>query len=315
MMQYNRLGETDIIVSQLCFGVLTIGPLQENLPLEEGARIINYALAQGINFLDTAEAYQTYPYIRKALEHSPFTPVIATKSYAYSREGMARSLELAREAMGLRTIDIFLLHEQESEFTLMGHQDALMYLQEAKRNGLVRAVGLSTHSVRGVLAGARHSLIDVIHPLINRTGLGIMDGSREQMIAAMALARRRGKGIYAMKALGGGNLLPQARRAFAFVRDIPYIDAMAVGMKSFHEVELNIAWIEGRDCTELEQKVGTQRRRLHVEEWCTGCGSCVESCRYGALVVYDGHARVQEDKCVLCGYCSRYCPDFCIKII
>ncbi|NLU50434.1 MAG: 4Fe-4S binding protein [Syntrophomonadaceae bacterium] len=314
-MRYSRLGRTGLVVSRLCLGVLTIGPLQENLSVEEGSRVIIHALSRGINFLDTAESYDTYPYIRRALEQSPVTPVIATKSYAYTREGMRDSVERARDTMGVRTIDIFLLHEQESEYTLLGHQEALSYLLEAKRKGVVRAVGLSTHSVKGVLAGAQHPEIDVIHPLINRAGLGILNGSREQMLAAITLAHQLGKGLYGMKALGGGNLLPQAWRAFTFVNGIPWLDAMAVGMKSIDEVELNLAWIEGRRDTVLENKVSGQMRRLHIEAWCSGCGSCVENCRYGALHLKNDRAEIETEKCILCGYCSRYCPDFCIKII
>jgi aryl-alcohol dehydrogenase-like predicted oxidoreductase len=314
-LRYNRLGRTSIIVSRLCLGVLTVGPLQANLPVEEGARVIKHALEGGVTFLDTAEAYDTYPYIKKALQDTQVRPVIATKSYAYTREGMKESLERAREALGLKTIDIFLLHEQESEYTLKGHSEALKYLVEAKDKGLVRAVGMSTHSVRGVMAGAQHPEIDVIHPLINMGGLGIMDGSREQMMAAIILAHRQGKGIYAMKTLGGGNLLPRAKEAFRFVRDLPYVDAMAVGMKTTDEVDLNLAWMEGREWPELEVKVGSQRRRLHIEDWCSGCGSCIDNCRYQALYLEAEQVRVQADKCILCGYCSRYCPDFCIKVI
>lgn len=314
-LQYVRLGRTGVVISRLCFGVLTVGPLQANLPLEEGAEVIAYALNRGINFLDTAEAYQTYPYIRRALELARVQPVIATKSYAYTRQGMKESLDRARDEMGIKTVDIFLLHEQENELTLAGHREALEFLFEARRKGWVRAVGISTHSVRGVVAGTKNEGIEVIHPIINLTGLGIMDGSREQMLAAMALAREKGKGLYAMKALGGGNLGQQAHRALSFVNSIPYIDAIAVGMKSKAEVDLNLTWIQGRRDPVLEEIVGTQGRNLLIESWCRGCGSCLEACRYEALELQEGRVEVKKEKCILCGYCSRYCPDFCIKIV
>ena len=314
-LRYARLGRTELVVSRLCFGVLTVGPLQADLPLDEGAEIIAYALARGINFLDTAEAYRTYPYIRRALELAAVRPVIATKSYAYTRQGMKESLERARDEMGLKTVDIFLLHEQESELTLAGHREALEFLLEAKKKGWVRAVGISTHSVRGVIAGALDEPVEIIHPIINLTGLGIMDGSREQMMAAIALARQKGRGLYAMKAFGGGNLGHQAFRALAFVNSIPHIDAIAVGMKSRAEVDLNLEWLEGRRNPVLEQVVGAQKRSLVIEGWCRGCGACTEACRYQALTLREGRVEVARERCVLCGYCSAYCPDFCIKIV
>ncbi len=314
-MRYTRLGKTGLVVSRLCFGVLTVGPLQAGLPMEEGAEIIAYALKRGVNFLDTAEAYRTYPYIREAMKLTGLRPVIATKSYAYTRQGMKESLERARDEMGLKTVDVFLLHEQESELTLAGHREALEFLLEARKKGWVRAVGISTHSVRGVIAGAKDERIEIIHPIINLAGLGIMDGSREQMLAAIALAREKGKGLYAMKAFGGGNLGHQAYRAFHFVNSVPHIDAIAVGMKSKAEVDLNLEWLEGRRNPALERAVGAQERRLIIEGWCRGCGACTEACRYQALTLGEGRVEVINERCVLCGYCSAYCPDFCIKIV
>lgn len=314
-MIYQQLGNTGLVVSRLCMGVLTIGPLQNNLALDEGADLLAYAMHQGINFFDTAKIYNNYPYIKKALANSGLRPVITSKSYDYTYNGMKDSVEQALDEMGIDYIDIFMLHEQESELTLKGHREALQYLVEAREKGIVRAVGMSTHSVRGVIAGAQAPEIEVIHPLINQQGLGIMDGSRDDMLKAIAYAHATGKGIYAMKVLGGGNLLKQAYDSFAFVRDFNSIHSMALGMKNRDEIDLNIAWMEGRRVSELEARVAREPRRLIIEEECLGCGKCTENCRYGALKVEDGRASVDQEHCILCGYCSRFCEQFCIKIV
>ena len=62
------LGNTNLNVSQVGIGVLPMGPEQLALPVDEGADIICHAVRQGINFIDTAQYYRTYPYIRRALE-------------------------------------------------------------------------------------------------------------------------------------------------------------------------------------------------------------------------------------------------------
>ncbi|MGE5543837.1 MAG: aldo/keto reductase [Bacillota bacterium] len=314
-MQYGILGATGIKVSAICFGVLTIGPLQADLDVQDGAEVISYALEKGINFLDTAESYGTYPYIREALATRRSKPVITSKSYAYTWQGMKESVERALDEMGLTTIDIFMLHEQENEKTLEGHREALEYLIKAKQQGLVKAIGISTHSVAGVMAAADHPVIEVIHPLINQGGIGIMDGTPTTMGAAIQYARLRGKGLYAMKALGGGNLINRAYSAFQYVRNIPGLASVAVGMKSRDEVDLNIAWFNGERDPELEARVGSAKRRLHIESWCGGCGNCIEVCRYQALSIEDGRTTVDQSRCALCGYCAAYCPDFCIKVV
>ncbi|GAA3959548.1 aldo/keto reductase [Allohahella marinimesophila] len=57
-MEYRRLGRTDIEVSALCLGTMTWG---EQNTESEGHEQIDYALSQGINFLDTAEMYAVPP--------------------------------------------------------------------------------------------------------------------------------------------------------------------------------------------------------------------------------------------------------------
>ncbi|WP_027719334.1 aldo/keto reductase [Desulfovirgula thermocuniculi] len=315
-MEYRVLGKTGIRVSRLCFGTLTVGPLQVNLPVEEGAAVIRYALEAGVNFLDTAESYRTYAHIRKALQGWDGEVIIATKSYAYSHRGMRESLEEALRALSRDHIDIFLLHEQESALTLRGHWEAFEFLLQAREKGLVRAVGISTHSVEGVRAAARVPEIDVIHPLVNVAGVGIQGGTREDMLAAIEEAAAFGKGLYAMKVLGGGHLIARAEEAFSFALQIPYLASVAVGMRSREEVDFNVRFFTGREVpAELRQILEKRERRLHIEEWCCGCGRCVEKCGAGALSLSGGRAVVDHSRCRLCGYCGAACPHFCIKVL
>lgn len=273
------------------------------------------ALELGVNFVDTAEMYGTYPHIRWALERFPGREqvVVATKSYAFTREGMQASLERARQELGLEVIPIFLLHEQESSHTLRGHWPALEVLLEAKQAGIVRAVGISTHYVQAVMAATALQEVDVISPLINMRGVGIQGGSRDEMLAAIRKAAQAGKGIYAMKPLGGGHLLEDWSAALEFLLQIEEIHSIAVGMKSTTEVESNVAFFQGRRDLPVPEAA---TRRLHIDYWCTGCGSCVAACPNGTLELRDGKAAITMDgQCVFCGYCGANCPEFAIKVI
>lgn len=315
-MQYRYLGKTNIKVSRLCFGALTIGPLQADMPLQEGAAVIRSALEAGVNFIDTAELYKTYSYIREAIKGYSGDVVISAKSYAYTYEGMRDSVRLACEQTGRDYIDIFMLHEQTSRLTLKGHREALEYLVEAKRKGQVRAIGVSTHTIEVVRAAGIMDEIDVIHPILNQSGIGICDGSREDMLSAIEFAIAQGKGIYTMKALGGGHLSSCAAQAFEWILAQAGISAIAVGMQSLDEVALNTTIFSGQQVNpELWHRVGNRKRRLLVEDWCVGCGTCAVKCPMGAISVIDGVAKPDVNKCVLCGYCGAHCPEFCLKII
>ncbi|KPU28049.1 aldo/keto reductase [Caloranaerobacter sp. TR13] len=316
-MEYRNLGKTNIKVSRICFGSLTIGPLQANLPIKIGANIIKYAYECGINFLDTAELYNNYEYIKEALKTIPREKyIIATKSYSYSRETAERSLYNALNKLETDYIDIFLLHEQESEYTIRGHYEAIEYFLKAKEKGLIRAFGISTHRVKGVLDSLKFDEIEVIHPIINKFGLGIQDGNSEEMIDAIKKAYEKGVGIYGMKPLGGGHLINRVEEAFEYVKNIPHLHSIAIGMQSIDEVDANVHLLQKGNIPKfLKEKLSKKARKLIVQDWCIGCEKCVETCRHGGIKILEGKATAVTSKCIFCGYCAAACPEFCIKVI
>ena len=109
-MKKKMLGKTGIAVSEAGFGVLPMGPSQLALPVETGAAILRYALERGINFLDTAQYYRTYPYIAAALRNGSFPDVvICSKSLCWDYAGMMDAVEEARVSLERDVIEIFLL--------------------------------------------------------------------------------------------------------------------------------------------------------------------------------------------------------------
>lgn len=333
------LGQTGIEVSRLCYGSLTLGPAQAGLSPDRGGELLAYAFDRGVNFVDTAELYETYPHIRAALRRVSERPVIATKCYAYDRETARRSFEQARLALDVEMIDLFLLHEQETTLTLAGHAEAFKFFLDMKEKGLIRAIGISTHAVEPVraLVQARTGQLtdlwqgvdfsagldaglyreaDVIHPLLNLRGLGLLDGTAEDMVAATRSAAAAGLGLYGMKMLGGGHFLNNFDEALGFALAQTQVAAYAVGMQSEAEIEMNLALFAGEPVRPEDLAVTkARRRRLIVADWCTGCGACVARCASQALELADGKVRVDESRCLLCGYCAYGCRDFVLKVI
>ena len=127
-------------MSRLCLGTLTMGPLQRNLPLAQGVGLLESAFSQGVNFLDTAEIYGTYPYVKEALRIKP-DAVVCTKSYSYDTATAEVSFRTAVEGMGREYLDVFLLHEQESMHTIRGHWQAIEYFLKKKAARVYRRIG------------------------------------------------------------------------------------------------------------------------------------------------------------------------------
>ena len=354
-----QLGNTGIWVSPVGCGVLPMGPGQLALPLDEGAELICYALKKGINFIDTAQYYKTYPYIRRALEmlgaggvgsteeqnigaggvyscvKSPniaafqgldaggastassvpspasLRPVISSKTLATDYDTAYAAILEEREALGVPYIDIFLLHEvRTGQFAM--RQGAWHALMTAKAEGLVRAIGVSTHHVDVVEELAEVPACDVIFPLINYAGMGIRRGrsaaSCADMAAAIAAASGAGKGIYSMKALGGGNLAAHYREALDYVFALDGIDSVMLGFGCRRDIDDIVSYLDGTMPPEYVPDISAKRVRINQED-CEGCGTCLSVC-HSAAIAYNknGLAEIDQSKCITCGYCAQACP-------
>lgn len=111
-------------------------------------------------------------------------------------------------------------------------------------------------------------------------------------------------------------MIEQREEAFRYIRALPGIDAVAVGMQSEAEIDYNAALFSGESpSAESAQKSAGVNRTLIVQDWCEGCGRCAARCGQHAITVVDGRAAVNEALCVRCGYCAAVCPQFCLKVI
>ncbi|MDI7247545.1 MAG: aldo/keto reductase [Bacillota bacterium] len=317
MLPAARLGDTGIEVTRLGFGALPIGPVQADVPVAEAAQVIRRALERGVTFIDTAHTYKTYEHIRRAKEGWTGPLVIATKTPASSYDEAEEHIRYALSELDVDRLDIVLLHSHRlDERVFEDRAGAHTCLRTYKARGLVRAIGISTHRVSVARAAAERDDIDVIHPLINMAGLGLLGGTVDEMAEAIRIAAGRGKGIYVMKALGGGHLISRREEAFRYVLGLPGVHAVAVGMVSPAEVDMNCRIFSGETIPASEQEATFKRKRLKIiPQYCKGCGSCVEACPSGALSLVDGKSRVDASVCILCGYCSPACPEFAIRVI
>lgn len=310
-----RVSQLGLEVSELCFGTLVLGRIQANLSPHEAAKAIRKALELGIDFFDTAQVYGTYPHLREGLDGWHDEVVVASKSYERTYDGMRSAVEQALTELDLERIGIFHLHLVESKEDLLDRDGALRCLLDFRERGVVQAVGISAHSASGVNAILDRDEIDVVFPIVNKNGLGIVGGTLEDMLEAVRAARATGKFLYAMKPLGGGHLINEIPTAIRYLRGLSLFDSIAVGMKTPDEVEMNVTVFENRPlAASLLARVSSAEKQLVVYDSCERCGTCEDVCDQGAIKVGEEKAVVDHEKCILCGYCAAACPAFCIRV-
>ena len=152
-MEYRNLGRTGVKVSQLCLGTMMFGRKTSEA---ESIPIIERALGEGINFIDTADAYsagETERIVGKALasDGRRARTVLATKAFfplgrdnpnarGLSRRHLIRACEASLERLGTDWIDLYQLHRSQSDIPI---DETLRALDDLIRSGKVRYIGTS----------------------------------------------------------------------------------------------------------------------------------------------------------------------------
>ena len=235
-MQKVTFGKTGFVVSKLSVGTDT------RISADYGGKLLKRAYELGVNFWDTDSGYGTHPAVREGLHGLDRSDIIvASKTYARTYEKAQEDLNLSLEELNTDYIDIFHLHAVDTMEAFQQRQDVVTMLQEAKCKGLIRAVGVSTHTVEVTQDLATVPEIDVVLTVISKTGAKIRHGGKiaDMLVAAQALYDN-GKGVYAMKPLDRDNRVGSVESYLAFLFNLPYVHSACVGMKTIEELEMNV---------------------------------------------------------------------------
>jgi len=315
-MRYVQVGSTGLRVSRLCFGTLQLGPMMAQLPPIQAAEILTYAFERNINAFDTAKTFRSRDLLANAFGNNPDV-VIIDKSPARTYEEMERDVAESLVELDRDEADIFLLYDVRSREDFSLRQGAWDYLREAKEMGLVKAIGLSTHTVEVAELASELPDADFVQVAFNLTGAGILDGDRAAMERAIGKLKETGKTVCAIKPLAGGMLARDMwREALEFLFNHPLIDCVCVGMTTHEEVDANCALANAEVLSDdLCESLKGMRRKLVILDWCNGCEACIPVCPTKALYMHAGFARVIQELCDWCGKCGPVCPEQAIFLI
>lgn len=220
-MQYQEFGKTGLRVSKLCLGTWGIGGAGwDSYSDESRMDAIKAALECGINFIDTAPAYnagkaecyvgETLNKLKKRKEL-----VISTKCgnkfvdgkylRCGSKEGILKQCDESLKNLKTDYIDIYLVHWPDPNVELEETIDAVSTL---KKEGKILHAGVSNFSKEQIEEAQKYCKIEVFQPQYS-----LADRKDEKLIR---WAHEQGLGIMTYGTLGGGILTGNYRKLRTF---------------------------------------------------------------------------------------------------
>ncbi len=296
-MIYKILGRTGLKVSAVGFGAIKL----PKISVDEAVELVNRAVDLGVNFIDTARAYEdSEAKIGLALKDRRDEVYIASKSLSRDRNGLLKDLNKSLKELRTDYIDIYKLHAVNDEKTyneVTSSDGAIKGLIYAKKKGLIGYTGISMHFDLRVMRRAIESgYFDVItvayspldHESVDRAGI-------------LKLAKEYNVGTIIMKPLLGGQLVlpetalgkrvddPIARLSLRYILSNPNVDVVIPGIREMHEIEENVRAVD-----EPLPMSEEERRELF------NLIATIRVERYS-------HSETEQN-CLRCGYCMRVCP-------
>jgi aryl-alcohol dehydrogenase-like predicted oxidoreductase len=235
------LGNTGIKLSRLAIGTGTHGvnktSVQGRLGINGFAELLTHAYDQGLHFWETADQYGTHLHLREGLRRvGRNNVVVMTKTRATTAAEVQADLDRFRRELGRDHLDIVLLHCMTSADWPREMEGPMEVLERAREKGVIRAHGVSCHTLGALKAAARTPWVQVDLARIN-SRQAVMDADPETVLAVLREMKRAGKGIIGMKIFGAGRLTNDIDGSLQYASRLDVLDAFTIGFASTTQMD------------------------------------------------------------------------------
>jgi predicted aldo/keto reductase-like oxidoreductase len=125
-------------------------------------------------------------------------------------------------------------------------------LSNLKAKGIIKAHGVSVHSLDAMKAAVESPWVDVLHARINPYGIAMDKPDPQEVVEVIQQLHQSGKGVIGMKLVGNGQLRNDSKKidnSLRFVLGLGCVDLMLVGFETKDQVDNYISRME----TELKK--------------------------------------------------------------
>jgi aryl-alcohol dehydrogenase-like predicted oxidoreductase len=237
-----KLGNTGIEMSRMAMGTGTHGfggasNQTRQLGIKGVSDMLLAAKDDGINFWETADQYGSHPHVGEALKKvNREEVVILTKTNSKTYEDVKKDLDRFRIELGTDYLDIILLHAVTDPQWNQNMKGAMVALAEAKEEGILRAHGISCHSIGALETAADEPWVEVDLARFNPGGAR-MDADVATVQKVLTRMKDNGKAIIAMKVYGCGELLHMKDECLQLQTGSGIADAFTMGFESIEQLK------------------------------------------------------------------------------
>ena len=253
LLSPRQIGGTDIAVSPIGFGTVKLGrdkqvkyPQGFKIPDDKAAlELLDLARSLGINLLDTAPAYGTSEErLGKLLKGQRQDWVICSKVgeefvdgkslFDFSPEHIRFSIERSLKRLRTDYIDMVLVHSSGDDVNIIQQSGCLDVLADLKKEGLIRATGMSTKTIDGgIMALEQSDMAMVTYNLNEQAEKPVLD-----------YAAAHDKGILIKKALASGHVCldgeDPVEKSMELVFGHPAVSAAIIGTINPKHLRANV---------------------------------------------------------------------------
>ena len=232
------LGATGVNVPRLGYGTAPLG--KQGVARDHAVRCIQHAIDLGVTYLDTSPDYGSEPLVGEAMAARRGEVFLATKVNKRSRQGVLEELRGSLQRLRTDHVDLVQVHAVNAWADLeqaLAPDGAVAGLEEARRQGMARLIGITGHARPAILARALEQYgFDTV-----LSALGIVD----HLVSApdtflLPQARERRAGVIAMKVFGHG-AVPDRAAALRYSLGLPGVALAIVGMEQPEQIDENVA--------------------------------------------------------------------------
>ncbi|HEV2392851.1 MAG TPA: aldo/keto reductase [Verrucomicrobiae bacterium] len=249
--EFVPLGRSGLKVSRFCLGTGVHGGNRQSdatrMGKEKFEALIQGSYDRGVRLFDLADLYGTHPFLAPALKGIPRDKYSIVSKIWFRPGGIPDKdrpdadvvVHRFLKEIGTDYLDLVLLHCVESGAWPQELRKQMDLMEEMKQKGVIRAHGVSCHSIPALEAAANEPWVDSVHTRINPFQMS-MDGPPDEVSPVLKKLHAAGKGVVGMKIIGEGRLRnsPEKRDQSArYVLGLGCVDVLNVGFEKVEEID------------------------------------------------------------------------------